>query len=133
MLFHVIHPAAGERRQAGFDVALMRQAAQAGPVACLWEADQSLVVPRTYRRHPPFAQACGQFARRGWPVAVRLSGGGLVPQGPGIVNLSMAYAAKGVPLAPSDAAYQSICTRSEERRVGKGGGSTLKTGWAPYH
>src|SRR3546814_5101578 len=88
----------------------MRQAAQAGPVACLWEADQSLVVPRTYRRHPPFAQACGQFARRGWPVAVRLSGGGLVPQGPGIVNLSMAYAAKGVPLDHSDAAYQSICT-----------------------
>src|SRR3546814_11996852 len=81
MLFHVIHPAAGERRQAGFDVALMRQAAQAGPVACLWEADQSLVVPRTYRRHPPFAQACGQFARRGWPVAVRRSGGGLGPQG----------------------------------------------------
>ena len=32
-----------------------------------------------------------QFAGQGWPVWQRRSGGGLVPQGPGIVNLSLAW------------------------------------------
>src|SRR5690606_29227601 len=45
----------------------------------------------------------------GWPVTVRQSGGGIVPQGPGIINLSLAYAVQGKPLDHSDEAYLLIC------------------------
>lgn len=109
MTFHIVAAAKGERPQAEFDESLMQHAAQTGPVACVWEARQSLVVPRTYRRYPAFTTTCDQFARRGWPVTVRQSGGGLVPQGPGVLNLSLAYVQEGAPLSHSDGAYQVIC------------------------
>jgi len=110
MVFHLHTLPGGPRQPSRFDESLMRRAVQAGPVACLWQAEQGLVVPRTYRRHASFSQACMEFAQLGWPVTVRQSGGGLVPQGPGIVNLSLAYAASGAPLNHSDAAYRCICS-----------------------
>lgn len=92
-----------------FDESLMRTAAKQGPAACIWQACQGLVVPRTYLRSAAFDDVCDAFGRRGWPVSVRHSGGGVVPQGPGILNISLAYAIEGPPLDHSDAAYQLLC------------------------
>lgn len=90
------------------DEALLAQAAD-GPVACLWQAPQGLVVPRTYAARPGFAKAQSAFAAQGWPIQVRQSGGGIVPQGPGILNISLAQVFQGRPLDHSEALYQHLC------------------------
>lgn len=102
-------PASGLCQDARFDESLVALAAQNGPLACVWETGQGLVVPRTYQRHHTFEASCAQFAEQGWPVTVRQSGGGIVPQGAGIINVSLAYAVKGKPLDHSDEAYLLIC------------------------
>jgi lipoate-protein ligase A len=102
-------PAEDGARDARYDESLIELAAVHGPHACIWEAGQGLVVPRTYQRFAGFAKACANFAARGWPITVRQSGGGIVPQGPGIVNLSLAYPLEGKPLDHSDEAYLLIC------------------------
>lgn len=83
--------------------------ARTGPIACLWRADQGLVVPRTYAARPGFSAAQTDFSRQGWPIHVRQSGGGVVPQGPGIINLSLAQPFSGRPLDHADAFYQHLC------------------------
>ena len=92
-----------------FDEALLGMAAAQGPVACIWQTAQGLVVPRTYRRFNTFEATCERFAAQGWPVTVRQTGGGIVPQGPGIVNLSLAYVVQGPPLRHSEPGYRLIC------------------------
>jgi lipoate-protein ligase A len=91
------------------DEVLIATSATGGPGAAVWEAGQGLAVPRTYERFPGFVSARESFMEQGWPVSVRHSGGGIVPQGPGIINLSLAYPAIGKPLDHSDAAYHLIC------------------------
>ncbi|QRQ84416.1 lipoyl protein ligase domain-containing protein [Cupriavidus oxalaticus] len=91
------------------ELALLELAAQGRQVAQLWEAPLSLVVPRTYQRHAGFEAARSEFARQGCPVFLRMSGGGLVPQGPGILNLSLAYSVGQPPGALSDAVYLHLC------------------------
>lgn len=75
------------------DADLMRRASR--PVARIWDTPPALVMPRAYRRYPKAETARARFAARGLPVYVRASGGGLVPQGPGILNLSLAYPLPG--------------------------------------
>ncbi|WP_322998426.1 lipoyl protein ligase domain-containing protein [Castellaniella sp.] len=91
------------------DEALLAQAVDC-PVACLWQAHQGLVVPRTYAARPGFAEAQAAFAAQGWPIHVRQSGGGVVPQGTGILNFSLAQAFEGRPLDHSDRLYQHLCS-----------------------
>ena len=91
------------------ELALLELAAQGRQVARLWEAPLSLVVPRTYLRHAALERARADFAQQGCPVFLRMSGGGLVPQGPGILNLSLAYAVGHPPGALSDAVYLHLC------------------------
>lgn len=95
---------------ARFDETLIELAGQGQQVACVWQSPQSLVVPRTYSGRPEFKAACGTFAELGWPVTVRLSGGGIVPQGPGIVNVSLAYEIQGKPMDHAGAAYLTLCS-----------------------
>jgi len=106
---HCLTFPADQRHDADFDQTLLQQAAQGAPLAAVWQARQSLVVPRTYRRFAAFEQACQASAAHGWPVVVRQSGGGLVPQGGGIVNFSVAQCLEGPPLTHTDAVYQSLC------------------------
>ena len=91
------------------DEILIAPAAHA-PVACIWQSAPGLVVPRTYAARPGFAAVQAEFAARGCPVHVRQSGGGVVPQGPGILNLSLAQPFAGRPLDHSEAFYQQLCT-----------------------
>jgi len=91
------------------ELSLLDMAAQGHKLAHLWEAPVSLVVPRSYLRYPGFEPARAAFARRGCPVWLRMSGGGLVPQGPGILNLSLAYAVTRPPGALSEAVYLHLC------------------------
>ncbi|KFX20170.1 lipoate--protein ligase family protein [Pectobacterium betavasculorum] len=70
---------------------LFEHAAAGAAVAKIWQTPQSLVAPRTYTRHAALALVRQRFAVQGCPVFLRKSGGGLVPQGPGIINLSLAY------------------------------------------
>lgn len=89
--------------------ALLARAAAGEAVAQVWEAPVSLIVPRSYQRYPALADACEAFARRGCPVWLRLSGGGLVPQGPGILNLSLAYPVRAPMGALSEGIYEHLC------------------------
>jgi lipoate-protein ligase A len=89
--------------------ALLTRAAAGDAVAHVWDAPASLIVPRSYQRYAPLADARAEFARRGCPVWLRLSGGGLVPQGPGIVNLSLAYPVRATMGALSEAVYLHLC------------------------
>jgi len=90
------------------DEPLLSMAAR-GPIACLWQAPRGLVVPRTYAARPGFTQAQARFEHEGWPIHVRQSGGGVVPQGPGILNLSLAQCFQGRPLDHADALYRHLC------------------------
>ena len=88
---------------------MLLPAAAHAPVACLWESAPGLVVPRTYAARPGFATVQADFAAQGWPIHVRQSGGGVVPQGPGILNLSLAQTFAGRPLDHSEALYRHLC------------------------
>ncbi|SAL76323.1 hypothetical protein AWB71_05219 [Caballeronia peredens] len=89
--------------------ALLARAAAGHAVAHIWDAPASLIVPRSYQRYAPLADARDAFARRGCPVWLRLSGGGLVPQGPGILNLSLAYPVRAPMGALSEGVYEHLC------------------------
>jgi lipoate-protein ligase A len=79
------------------------------PSASVWTGPQQLVVPLSYRRYPGLDGACEASQRRGWPVRMRRSGGGVVPQGPGLLNLSVTCAFDGGPARMADAVYAKLC------------------------
>ncbi|SDH71103.1 hypothetical protein SAMN05216603_112106 [Pseudomonas benzenivorans] len=54
--------------------------------------DAALVMPRRLSRLGGFAAAQAACAARGWPVALRDTGGEPVPQSPAVLNLALAYA-----------------------------------------
>lgn len=83
-----------------------RCAATGEATAHLWHTPVGLVVPRRYTLLP------------GWPaanreaqvdVAVRASGGALVPQGPGVWNLSLVWTAPHAMPDGVDRVYRALC------------------------
>lgn len=72
--------------------------AREGAEVGLWTAAaQAIVCPAAYERREGFAAAAKASAARGWPLVLRRTGGGAVPQGPGVLNLALcATAAPGV-------------------------------------
>lgn len=78
-------------------------AATGRAVAHLWQAPEGLVVPLNARAAPGWATA----DKTG--VQVRASGGGLVPQGPGVWNLSLAWPAPSAEPQGTDAVYADLC------------------------
>lgn len=87
----------------------LEQALGGRTVAAAWTGRQGLVAPVSYQRHAELDTVCQAFAARGWPVRLRRSGGGVVPQGPGILNLSLAYPCAGQAGDLSQAVYQHLC------------------------
>ncbi|MEM1374495.1 MAG: hypothetical protein AAGF78_08960 [Pseudomonadota bacterium] len=75
----------------------------------LWTSrTQSLVCPRAYMSRAGFDPAVARSRRRSWPVHLRPTGGGAVPQGPGIDNLVLAFDAP--PGAVIDDVYRLLTT-----------------------
>lgn len=69
--------------------------------AHLWQGEPGWSVPRSYTRSPAWdAHDHG--------LRVRASGGGLVPQGPGLANLSLVWRSRAAP-THSDAIYRALC------------------------
>ncbi len=86
----------------------MQGAARSGRAAAhLWHGLPGLIVPRSYQRAPHWRDACAHSAVLGWPVHVRASGGGLVPQGPGVLNLSLVWPVAAQPSI--DGTYRALC------------------------
>ena len=77
--------------------------------AALWIGTQGLVAPMSYQRHANLMEVCADSASRGWPVRLRRSGGGVVPQGAGILNLSLARPCDGPPGDFAENVYAGLC------------------------
>jgi lipoate-protein ligase A len=84
-------------------------AAHGRALAHLWEGAPGLVVPRSYERLPRFVAARDRWAASGRPVQVRASGGGLVPQGPGVLNLTLVWPADAAAALDIGGIYQALC------------------------
>lgn len=78
--------------------------------AFLWQARSPwLVLPERFGRGEAFETAAAQSAREGWPVATRKTGGGITPQGPGVLNVALAFqTAPGRSRTVRDS-YAAIC------------------------
>lgn len=77
------------------------------PSAHLWTAPRGLVVPRRTTALPGWAAASTD--RVHGEVQVRSSGGGVVPQGPGVWNLSLAWPAPTAAPSGTDQVYAGLC------------------------
>ncbi len=75
----------------------------------VWETDQCLVPPAAMRNRIENAGAGLKSAQAGWPVHYRRTGGGVTPQGPGIINLSMAYALPRHESPSIKRSYHDLC------------------------
>ncbi|WP_067707194.1 lipoate-protein ligase A [Erwinia sp. ErVv1] len=91
------------------EAGLFQPAAAGQPVAQVWQGPQSLVVPASYKRYASLAPVREQFAAAGCPVFMRKSGGGLVPQGPGILNLSLAWSTDRTLGEAAEGVYHQLC------------------------
>jgi lipoate-protein ligase A len=93
------------------EAAWMAHTAHTGrAVAHLWQSVPSLVVPASYRREQHFSAVCAQWGSTGMPVQVRGSGGGLVPQGPGLLNLSLVWRSAAAALTETEPIYRALCS-----------------------
>lgn len=75
--------------------------------AHLWHGEPGLVVPRSCTMLPGWAAAARAHA-----VQVRASGGGVVPQGPGVLNLSLVWRAghtSGSAPRGTESIYRALC------------------------
>jgi octanoyl-[GcvH]:protein N-octanoyltransferase len=72
----------------------------------LWRTSPCLVVTSLLAHREGFAAAAEASARRGWPVVVRRTGGGPVPQTKGTLNVSLAYASPRDQAPGIDAAFK---------------------------
>jgi lipoate-protein ligase A len=72
--------------------------------AHLWHGAPGLVVPRSYTALPGWAAAARSHA-----VQVRTSGGGVVPQGPGVLNLSLVWRTEHAVPCGTEAIYRALC------------------------
>jgi lipoate-protein ligase A len=94
------------------EAVLLEHAATGEALAHLWEEESpGLVAPRSYLRHQGFAAVQASFAsERGITVKLRGSGGGVVPQGPGLLNLSLVWVTHEPMGSLLDSVYQRLCS-----------------------
>ena len=105
-------PPADAADDADAELAWMARAAATGRAgATLWHGRRGLVAPRSYLRLPAWSAACAASAAAGWPVRLRTSGGGIVPQGPEVLNLSLAWCSGAARPSAADAIYAALCER----------------------
>jgi len=80
-------------QQVTFDQLLLEQVINGvkGPCLCIKSDPRCLVTTVRESRMPNFDVARQELAAQGWPVVVRCTGGACVPQGPGVLNLSVIH------------------------------------------
>jgi hypothetical protein len=98
----------------------LEQALEGESTAALWIGKPGLVAPMSYRRHANLTTVCDASLRQGWPIRLRRSGGGVVPQGPGVLNLSLAYPCEGSPGALAQPVYAHLCALLDRALTGLG-------------
>lgn len=76
--------------------------------ALLWSCEPALVAPSRMSSLFGFNSARMCAARAGWPVHLRATGGDLVPQGPGIVNLTLVFRGPRSAAFSLEAAYRRL-------------------------
>jgi len=74
----------------------------------LWRTSPCLVVTPLLAHRAEFAAAAEASAQRGWPVVVRRTGGGPVPQTAGTLNVSLATATPRDQVPSIDAAFRQF-------------------------
>jgi octanoyl-[GcvH]:protein N-octanoyltransferase len=82
---------------------------EAPPTARVWENERCLVAARSDRRLPRFDAAAEALGAAGWPVVVRESGGSAVPQGPGILCLSLVFRPEKSAPCTIESSYDALC------------------------
>jgi len=75
-----------------------------------WTTGQSLIVPKSLTKAVKFNNACKHLEQHGWPVYVRKTGGGITPHGPGILNVSLAYALDASEQPTIAGVYDMLCS-----------------------
>lgn len=75
----------------------------------MWRGVPALVVPRSFLRRPGLSAAAELSATKGWPVVIRQTGGDVVPQGFGTLNLSLAWIEEGSHISSISQGYARIC------------------------
>jgi hypothetical protein len=98
-----------------------RCAATGRAVAHLWQGVEGFVVPCRYTTLPGWSQRPLDMT-----LHVRTSGGGLVPQGPGVWNLSLLWPAPSNTPTDTSGVYRALCTELSAAlaRLGIEGAST---------
>lgn len=87
-----LYEAASEGIQAEMRMLDSVRRGDAAILGMTWQARRNaLVMPASMTRKPWFGALAERAEALGHPVALRQTGGGLVPQGPGIFNLAFAY------------------------------------------
>ncbi len=79
-------------------------------LALIWQSKTPwLVLPDRYTRSDPYPPAARASAERGWPVAPRKTGGGITPQGAGVLNLALVFTADPGQSRAIRETYARIC------------------------
>lgn len=102
--FVTIHGAPIPDGPAAEDEWIARSAATGRAAAHWWQGAPGLIVARNCMAAPGWASAVSRHA-----VQIRASGGGVVPQGPGIANLSLTWAVDASAPGNTDALYAALC------------------------
>lgn len=89
-LFHTL-PTVADGLALEMDM-LQTATATGASLAVMWEArTRALVLPERFTREVSFEPAARSSDTRGWPVVARKSGGGITPQGPGVLNVALCF------------------------------------------
>ena len=75
----------------------------------VWSTDQCLVAPRSLSRFEAFGAARSRIAELGMPLHLRVTGGDIAPQGPGILNVTVTFVPARVPPPRIDDVYRKLC------------------------
>ncbi len=108
------------------EIEWLEQALSGKSTAALWIGKQGLVAPMSYQRHENLMESCASSASRGWPVRLRRSGGGVVPQGPGILNLSLVRPCDRPPGDLAENIYEYLCHVLTQALAGLGINATAR-------
>lgn len=109
MLWSIRRESPGASAEADIDAEMALLDAVLGdprqPILRLWRTHRCLVVTPLLAHKPQFQAAADASQKRGWPVVVRRTGGGPVPQGPQTLSLSLATAHRRAEAPGIDAAF----------------------------